>query len=89
LFRRLCVRVVAPPKLKMSVHRKGYRARGNWSDKNGYDPDRPLIDEFTPAVLVLCAALFESSPATTMKQVFDGLVYGLLTAGVFGWLWLR
>jgi hypothetical protein len=24
---------------------------------------------------------------TTMKSVFDGLVYGLLTAGSFGWLW--
>lgn|SRR5262249_23323882 len=24
---------------------------------------------------------------TTLKFVFDGLVYGLLTAGVFGWLW--
>jgi hypothetical protein len=23
----------------------------------------------------------------TLKHVFDGLVYGLLTAGVFGWLW--
>ena len=26
---------------------------------------------------------------TTLKSVFDGLVYGLLTAGVFGWLWPR
>lgn len=25
----------------------------------------------------------------TMKEVFDGLVYGLLTAGTFGWLWPR
>lgn len=24
---------------------------------------------------------------TTIKNTFDGLVYGLLTAGVFGWLW--
>jgi hypothetical protein len=23
------------------------------------------------------------------KQVFDGLIYGLLTAGTFGWLWPR
>jgi len=23
----------------------------------------------------------------TLKEVFDGLVYGLLTAGTFGWLW--
>jgi hypothetical protein len=25
----------------------------------------------------------------TLKEVFDGLVYGLLTAGTFGWLWPR
>jgi hypothetical protein len=25
----------------------------------------------------------------TLKYMFDGLVYGLLTAGVFGWLWPR
>ncbi|HSR42463.1 MAG TPA: hypothetical protein VLL48_09830 [Longimicrobiales bacterium] len=25
--------------------------------------------------------------STTLKNVFDGLVYGLLTAGAFGWLW--
>lgn len=24
---------------------------------------------------------------TTLKNMFDGLVYGLLTAGAFGWLW--
>jgi hypothetical protein len=26
---------------------------------------------------------------TTLKSVFDGLVYALLTAGTFGWLWPR
>jgi hypothetical protein len=26
---------------------------------------------------------------TTLKSMFDGLVYGLLTAGMFGWLWPR
>lgn len=25
----------------------------------------------------------------TIKEVVDGLIYGLLTAGVFGWLWPR
>lgn len=25
--------------------------------------------------------------STTLKNTFDGLVYGLLTAGAFGWLW--
>lgn len=24
---------------------------------------------------------------TTLKSTFDGLIYGLLTGGVFGWLW--
>ncbi len=27
--------------------------------------------------------------STTLKNVFDGLVYALLTAGTFGWLWPR
>ncbi len=30
---------------------------------------------------------FKTSWKTTFKNVVDGLVYGLLTAGVFGWLW--
>jgi hypothetical protein len=25
----------------------------------------------------------------TIKEVIDGFIYGLLTAGTFGWLWLR
>ncbi len=27
--------------------------------------------------------------STTIKEVIDGVVYGLLTAGAFGWLWPR
>jgi hypothetical protein len=27
--------------------------------------------------------------STVIKEVFDGLIYGLLTAGTFGWLWPR
>jgi hypothetical protein len=27
--------------------------------------------------------------SVTIKETFDGLVYGLLTAGTFGWLWPR
>jgi len=27
--------------------------------------------------------------STTVKHMFDGLIYALLTAGVFGWLWPR
>ncbi len=35
-------------------------------------------------------AIWKGQPWTmTLKEVFDGLVYGLLTAGTFGWLWPR
>jgi hypothetical protein len=35
-------------------------------------------------------AIWKGQPwAMTAKEVFDGLVYGLLTAGTFGWLWPR
>lgn len=30
---------------------------------------------------------WERSWSTTFKFVFDGLIYGLLTGGTFGWLW--
>lgn len=30
---------------------------------------------------------YKRSAATTLRSTFDGLVYGLLTAGTFGWLW--
>jgi len=30
---------------------------------------------------------YRRSVGTTIKHTFDGLVYGLLTAGTFGWLW--
>jgi hypothetical protein len=34
--------------------------------------------------------IWQSRPwSTVMKDLFDGLVYALLTAGVFGWLWPR
>jgi hypothetical protein len=32
---------------------------------------------------------YRKSWATTLRSVFDGLIYGLLTAGAFGWLWPR
>lgn len=32
---------------------------------------------------------YHRSWALTLKSTFDGLIYGLLTAGVFGWLWPR
>jgi hypothetical protein len=49
----------------------------------------------TAAVLGYCAAHFPNSIwwgrswSSTWKEVFDGVVYGLLTGGVFGWLWPR
>jgi len=30
---------------------------------------------------------YQQSWATTLKGMFDGLVYAMLTAGAFGWLW--
>ncbi len=32
---------------------------------------------------------FRRSWVVTLKSTIDGLIYGLLTAGVFGWLWPR
>lgn len=32
---------------------------------------------------------YQRSWGTTMRNTFDGLIYGLLTAGTFGWLWPR
>jgi hypothetical protein len=32
---------------------------------------------------------FRRNWLTTLKSTIDGLIYGLLTAGVFGWLWPR
>lgn len=30
---------------------------------------------------------YQKSWSATIKNVFDGLIYGLVTAGTFGWLW--
>lgn len=30
---------------------------------------------------------YRTSWSTTVKSMFDGLIYGLLTGGTFGWLW--
>jgi hypothetical protein len=36
------------------------------------------------------AAIWMGKPwSVTLKEMFDGLIYGLVTAGVFGWLWPR
>ena len=36
------------------------------------------------------AAIWMGKPwSLTLKEVLDGLVYGLVTAGTFGWLWPR
>ena len=47
----------------------------------------------TTAFIAYCVAQwsdtiwYKRSWATTAKNTFDGLVYSLLTAGAFGWLW--
>jgi hypothetical protein len=35
------------------------------------------------------AIWYKRNWGTTLKSVFDGLLYGLFTAGTFGWLWPR
>jgi hypothetical protein len=62
-------------------------------------PGAPYLAVFrvvgTVAFMGYALALFQYSIwykrnwAATLKSVFDGLVYGLLTAGTFGWLWPR
>jgi len=47
----------------------------------------------TAGFMGYCLALIQNTvwkgehPVVTLKHVFDGLIYGLLTAGTFGWLW--
>lgn len=53
------------------------------------------VFRLTGTVAFCCYALalpqrsiwFRLKWSTTLKSMFDGLVYGLLTAGAFGWLW--
>jgi hypothetical protein len=36
----------------------------------------------------LSNGIWKSQPwGVTLKEAFDGLIYGLLIAGTFGWLW--
>jgi hypothetical protein len=37
--------------------------------------------------LVQNSIWYRRSWATTFKSIFDGLIYALFTAGIFGWLW--
>jgi len=38
----------------------------------------------------LSTGIWKGQPwSVTLKEVVDGLIYGLLTAGTFGWLWPR
>lgn len=37
--------------------------------------------------LVQNAIWYKRNWIATMKSMFDGLIYGLVTAGVFGWMW--
>ena len=60
-------------------------------------PGAPYMEVFryvsTVAFLCYAVALWQNSIwykrkwSTTAKNTFDGLVYALLTAGAFGWLW--
>lgn len=60
-------------------------------------PGAPYLEVFrfsgTAAFLGYTLALAQTSIwyrrawSTTLKSMFDGLIYALLTAGAFGWLW--
>ncbi|RMD92338.1 MAG: hypothetical protein D6813_06070 [Calditrichaeota bacterium] len=60
-------------------------------------PGAPYLEVFrfagTTAFIGYSLALLQNSIwykrnwAATLKSVFDGLIYGLFTAGTFGWLW--
>jgi hypothetical protein len=62
-------------------------------------PGEPYLHAFRfagcTAFVAYAVALWQDSIwykrawSTTIKNTFDGLVYGLLTGGVFGWLWPR
>ncbi len=61
------------------------------------DPGAPYLDVFqivgTAAILAYCFASipndiwFGKTCRAVCMNILDGIVYGLLTAGVFGWLW--
>lgn len=60
-------------------------------------PGTPYLEVFCPAAavgfagyglaLLQGAIWYKRNWAATLKSVFDGLVYALLTAGVFAWRW--
>ncbi len=47
------------------------------------------VTAFISYTLALCQmSIWYNTPwSTTVKSTVDGLIYALLTAGVFGWLW--
>jgi hypothetical protein len=57
--------------------------------------DYLLVHRVTGATAFCCYSMahltysiwYKKSWSGTLKNVFDGLVYGLVTGGVFGWLW--
>jgi hypothetical protein len=63
----------------------------------GPGADYPRVFQFvgSTAFMGYSLALLQNSIwyrrnwSMTLKSMFDGLVYGLLTAGTFGWLWPR
>jgi len=59
------------------------------------DPEYLEVFRFAGATAFFCYVVagwqasiwYRKSWTTTLKSTFDGLVYALLTAGAFGWLW--
>jgi len=60
-------------------------------------PGIPFAEVFVPVAVMACLAYAAALPAnstwfgrswsSTLKEMFDGIVYGLVTAAVFAWLW--
>ena len=61
----------------------------------GPNPEYLEVFRFTGATAFMCYTVagwqasiwYKRAWSTTLKNTFDGVVYALLTAGAFGWLW--
>ena len=55
--------------------------------KNGASFARKFAAEGYAIALLQGSIWYKRKWSSTLKSMFDGLIYSLLTAGVFGWLW--
>jgi len=61
--------------------------------RSALEPDAHYLQVFRFAGYALAllqqSIWYQRNWGTTLRSVFDGLVYACLTAGAFGWLWPR